>query len=85
MTHKLKTINPYYHDVLSGKKTFEVRRNDREYSIGDIIVLQEYDADTGKYSGRELSAWITYILDDERYVREGYIIIGIEVLEVRYV
>lgn len=38
-THTLKTIEPYFSAVLSGEKTFEVRRNDRAYQRGDTLVL----------------------------------------------
>lgn len=38
-THTLKTIEPYFSAVLSGEKTFEVRRNDRAYQRGDMLVL----------------------------------------------
>ena len=42
MTHYLK-ISPYYiNEVIEGNKTFEVRKNDRNFQVGDVIILQEY-------------------------------------------
>lgn len=38
-THTLKTVEPYFSQVLSGEKTFEVRRNDRAYQRGDELIL----------------------------------------------
>lgn len=37
--HILKTVEPYFSAVLSGEKTFEVRRNDRAFQKGDVLVL----------------------------------------------
>ena len=39
MTHHLKTWPTYYDAVERGEKTFEGRRNDRNFQSGDIVVL----------------------------------------------
>ena len=42
MRHELK-INPqYYEDVKIGLKPFEIRKNDREFKLGDILVSVSY-------------------------------------------
>lgn len=43
MIHKLKIWPEYYKAVRDGKKNFEVRNNDREFSFGDIVYLKEWD------------------------------------------
>ena len=45
MTHELKILPQFYRAVLEGRKTFEVRKNDRHYCVGDFISLAEYDPD----------------------------------------
>lgn len=73
--HYLKTLPEYYVAVCEGKKTFEVRFNDRDYKVGDLLHLQEfYD---GEYTGRELIKEISYILDSSLYCIPGYVIIAI--------
>ena len=74
MTHELKELPEYYQAVFDGRKTFEVRFNDRDYKVGDTIILKEWNR--GKFTGREMSFTITYILDDEQYCKPGYVIIG---------
>ena len=59
--HKLKTETEYYQAVECGKKTFEVRKNDRDFKIFDMIVL--YEVVNGVPTGRKLDPMeIIYIL-----------------------
>lgn len=62
MIHVLKTWPPYFDRVLSGEKNFEVRVNDRDYKVGDILDLNEYDPDKHEFTGRSLGRRVTYIL-----------------------
>lgn len=76
MIHAVKQKPGYFEDVLCGRKTFEVRQNDRDYREGDLLALNEYDENG--YTGRCCLAKIDYILDDEKYCREGYVIMSIK-------
>ena len=81
MTHFLK-INPeYFDDVKSGRKTFEVRKFDRDFNLYDILVLNEYDVFTGSYTGRSVSVRVVYLLDNPSFCKEGYVILGIRLLK----
>lgn len=81
----LKIYPEYFQDILEGKKTFEIRKNDRNYQVGDILNLKEYynEAYTSEpyYSGRELKVKVTYILDNESYLQPDYICMGFEKLQ----
>lgn len=73
MTHKLKTVNPWFTDIWEGRKSFEYRRNDREFQVGDTLVLHEWvDA---KATGREVRADVTYLY----HCGDGYCVMQIEV------
>lgn len=61
-THELKIYPKYFEAILDGKKTFEIRKNNRNFHVGDSIVLREFV--NIKYSGRETHATIKYMLDD---------------------
>ncbi|MCX7610250.1 MAG: DUF3850 domain-containing protein [Ignavibacterium sp.] len=37
--HKLKIYPEFFKEVCSGKKTFEIRKNDRGFQVGDILLL----------------------------------------------
>lgn len=75
--HDLKIIPQYFEDVMTGKKKFEIRKNDRDYKVGDIFILREWEPDKG-YTGRSFMQCIVYILDScpEYGLMDGYIIFG---------
>lgn len=77
MKHELKILPTYFRDVLRGNKTFEVRKNDRNFQVGDKLILKEWE--NGEYTGNILEKNVTYILDDSSgYVLEGYVVMGIK-------
>jgi len=65
MTHTLKTWPEYFEAVIKGDKTFEVRRFDRPFKVGDKLILQEWDNEKEQYTGREHAVIITYILQGD--------------------
>lgn len=79
MEHELKIYPKYFNDVALKEKTFEVRKNDRKYHTGDVLILKEWD--NIRYSGREIEAEVVYILDD-RFVgiQPGYVVMGIKLI-----
>lgn len=76
--HDIKLAALYYDDVIRGKKTFELRKNDRKYKVGDLLCMNEYSE--GKTTGRTIQAEIIYMLEDYSGLEEGYCILGTKVL-----
>lgn len=74
-THELKILPGYFAAVISGAKTFEVRKDDRPYKPGDVLALREYDG--AVYTGRTCNADVLYVLRGE-YCRDGYCIMSIK-------
>lgn len=68
--HHLKIVQEYYDDSAKDIKTFEIRKNDRDYAVGDILHLQEWTGNS--YTGRSKYKRVLYILRDRQYVPEGY-------------
>ena len=81
MRHTLKIWPAWYVDVATGLKTFEYRKNDREFEVGDLLILLEYDPTDkgGTYTGRAVARRITYITKGAP-IPAGYCILGIEVI-----
>lgn len=77
--HEIKIVASYYEDVVSGKKGFELRKNDRGYKQGDSLKMLEFK--DGKHTGRTIDADIIYMLEDHTGLTEGYCILGIRVTD----
>lgn len=83
--HK-KTDSKYFKKVLSGEKKVELRIADFECKPGDVLVLEEYDPETKKYSGRTIRKKVTYVMktkDAPFWTKEeidkfGYLIMQME-------
>jgi len=45
VTHELKILPQYFRELYRGNKTFELRKDDRDYQVGDYLVLREYDGE----------------------------------------
>lgn len=89
-THELKTDPAAFQAVLDGVKTYEIRRNDRGFAVGDALVLRETRHSGGmmalgaplEYTGRELTRCISHMLTGPIYGLEaGWSILSIQTLE----
>lgn len=75
--HDLKTWPEFYAEVVAGRKTFEVRVNDRDYRVGDTLRLREYAPEIGQYSGRETRQLVTYTMSGRFGIDPKYVIMGL--------
>lgn len=83
MTHELKLNRRFFHAVASGKKTFEIRKDDRGYKVGDILILKEWDDIMSNYSGRSCMRQITYIYNGNgQYgLARSYVVLALKEVE----
>lgn len=85
VVHRVKSWPQFFAPSVSGEKSFDVRRStDRDYRVGDTLLLQEYDPETGLYSGREAKMAVTYLISEAQQcalsgsaLNPGYVIMGI--------
>jgi len=77
MKHELKTLPIYWDMVNSGAKTFEVRKNDRDFKVGDILHLyRSVDADF--YGAEFMELAVTYVLHGGQFgIEPGYVVMGL--------
>jgi hypothetical protein len=66
----LKILPEYFEAIQSRIKSFEIRENDRNFKVGDFVILQEYI--DGQYTGKERMVEISYITDYKQ--RENHIV-----------
>ena len=82
MAHELKLLPQYYEDVALGIKTFELRKNDRNFQVGDELILKEWDGE--KYTGREVTRYVNYILYDwTGGLQDGWCIMNLKISHLK--
>lgn len=78
MVHGLKITPNYFEKVVSKEKSFEIRYNDRNFQVGDILKLMEYT--DGSYTGRFVYVKVTYILRDFEGLQPNFVGLSIELV-----
>lgn len=64
--HDIKTETEYYQQIEQGKKKFELRKNDRNYKVYDMVTLLE--SVNGILTGRKLGPFeIQYVLEGGKF------------------
>lgn len=77
--HRIKCFDRFFKMAEAGEKLFEIRKNDRDYQVGDIIELNE--TFEGKMTGRMAMFRIISIVTDSDFpegIKEGYAVLGID-------
>lgn len=80
--HRLKTWPDSFQSVWDEVKAYELRKNDRDFQVGDILFLQEYDPQQMRYEGRWIRAEVTYMTrpGDFPGLEEGNVIMSLLIL-----
>lgn len=77
-TIEKKILPDYFAAVVTGNKTFELRKDEDNIQIGDILILKEFDKN--EYTGRYAQCNVSYVLRDAKEfgLMDGYCAIAIE-------
>lgn len=65
MKHHVKSWSHFFQAIKKGDKLHDLRKMDRDYNVGDILVLEEYDFINGTYTGDSLEVEISYITSNK--------------------
>lgn len=79
--YQIRLAANVFDDVANGRKSFEFRKKDKDYKVGDILEMLEFK--DAKHTGRSIKAQITYVLEDYTGIADNYCILAIKILEVR--
>lgn len=61
--HELKTWPEFFSELQAGRKTFEVRLNDRDFRVGDVLALREFDHTKDAFTRKSaLIRCVTYVM-----------------------
>jgi hypothetical protein len=75
MDHELKIHPQHYRAVLLGLKKVDIRLNDRNYQVGDLLILNEFDPKTEKYTSFQVKRKVDYIIRDVAGLAPNYVIL----------
>lgn len=79
--HHLKIEQQYFIDIINQLKTFEIRKNDRDYKVGDVLRLNVVD-ENGSFIKRpdyECLVEVIYMTDYEQ--KDDYVVMGIRLID----
>lgn len=80
MVHHLKIWKEFFPSVKSGEKKSEIRKADREYKRGDVLILHEYDRFKKVNTGATYAVWVTHVGGADRPrigLKPGYVCLSI--------
>jgi hypothetical protein len=78
MLHELKTWPSVFQHMVDGVKTFEYRKDDRHYAVGDTLRLREWSPSICEYSGREVAVEVVYKVDGGQFgIPAGYCVMSV--------
>lgn len=82
-TYELKTWPAFFQLTWVGEKTFEYRKDDRGFQVGDVLRLREWDPRTKRYTLRVMSVLVTLIVrgEDVPGMPSGYVVMQTEAVE----
>lgn len=77
--HALKVWPEYFRALADGTKTFEVRKDDRGFRVGDVLDLHEFDPTRGEYTGQLVSRVVTYVMASAHHdgITPGHVVLGL--------
>ena len=76
MTHYLKIKDEYYQRIVDGVKKFEVRFNDRDYQVFDLIEFTNLDGNSSRKG-----VWRIVYIHSGYGLKDEFLILGIEQLK----
>ena len=75
--HELKIQSFHFNDLLKGYKAAEVRFNDRDYQVGDVIYLHEIDENEVS-TGQGMNAEISHVLHGGQFgIEKGWCVLSL--------
>ena len=72
--HELKIKSAYAYAKLAGNKMFEIRLNDRDYKVGDIVKYTCTESNIANDKLQNKLYYITFITNYEQ--KDGYVVFG---------
>lgn len=64
--HEVKSWTWLFQKAKDGSKTSDVRdKTERDYKVGDVMLMREFDQQKGTYTGDSIKVRITHIISND--------------------
>lgn len=77
LIHTLKLADKFWDAVKNGPKTFEIRKDDRHFEVGDTILFKHVGGSGHWVMGPYRVTYILRSADFPDGIRDGYVVMGI--------
>lgn len=77
--HNLKCRSPDFDNIRKGLMSFQIRKNDREYTSNDILVLNRLTPE-GDLTGEIQVCKVTHALYSDHGLKDGFVLLNIQKL-----
>ena len=76
-THELKIWPACFAAVKAGNKPFDVRENDGNFRVGDMLLLREVEPESEQDTGQTITRWVSYVLEGGAFgVQPNWCVLG---------
>lgn len=81
-THHLKCHPGPFNAIVSGRKQYEIRKDDRGYAVGDLAILHEYHGGQEMFTGGVVSVMIEHKMPTSYGLKDDYCALGIRIEKI---
>lgn len=80
--HELKCEIEFISSINNGEKLFECRKDDRNFRVGDKLILIGYESFNKVVTGIKITCLVTSVLQGERFgIQKGFVVMGIKIIK----
>src|SRR5574343_129180 len=75
LEHDLRSLPAAFSELVNGTKTFEMRVDDKPYTVGDTLRLREWVDES--YTGRTVTKRVSHTLRDMDFLPKGFVLMAL--------
>lgn len=86
VVHEVKAWPQQFKQIKDNERTFDPRKNDRNFQTGDVMIVNEFEPDsgsdfdhpTGRFTGDKTRRRINRVFENLPGLRPGYVVLALD-------